>query len=202
MISEQDETDFLADLEEQIGEKTLWMSLGENLTTFGGAEKNTVGLFFLTSSSFGFQTNPKKDFFSALLTSFRRKRKKEEPVGYLLPREFILTFRREKPKGLSKFFAGSSMPLFTLAFDETAGRKSAAVAFRKEGPEKRSGGQSRAEAHVQELKITVVSEERARELESLFGIQADVPPGGPEAETRRRDRAGKGRTGSRKNKET
>lgn len=130
MRDEEDTAEFWQELEEEIGEKVLWYSLGELLVPFGGAAKHTVGMFFLTSKLFYFQTFPRNDIVRVLANSFRKKKKGGDRIqkGYSLGG--LLSAELERPRGILGRLAAGTMPVAVLRFDEeTAGSEKRVMRF-------------------------------------------------------------------------
>lgn len=131
---------FLESIRREVEEEILWFSLGENLNPMGNVEKNTVGLFFLTPTRFFFQTNPKRDFFSALFKGFRRKSKQKEvqKLEYAVPLNCLQSAEREKRRGLFGRLASVSLPVVTVQVQEE-GKETAALRFSLISREKAEG---------------------------------------------------------------
>ena len=120
MQDEEEVEEFWQELEEEIGEKILWYSLGELLLPFDTLAKNTVGMFFLTPQFFYFQTFPQNDFLRVLANSFRKKKKGGGRVQKGYPRNALLSAELERPKGLRGRLFGGPMPIVSLNFNGEA----------------------------------------------------------------------------------
>lgn len=130
MQEEEDIVEFWQELEQEIGEKVEWYSLGELLAPFDNLSKNTVGMFFLTPSSFYFQTFPRNDFLRVLANSFRKNKKDGGRIQQDYPRSGLLSAEVVRPRGLLRRAFSSNMPEIVLRFsDEVLSGGPAAMRF-------------------------------------------------------------------------
>lgn len=120
MRDKEDTAEFWQELEEEIGEKVIWYSLGELLLPFGGMPKHTVGMFFLTSKLFYFQTFPRNDILRVLANSFRKKKREDGRIQKGYPLGGLLSAELERPRGVFRRIAAGTMPVAVLRFDEEA----------------------------------------------------------------------------------
>ncbi len=118
MGDEQDVKEFWRELEDEVGEKIQWYSLGELLSPFDGLQKNSVGMFFLTDSCLYFQTFPQNDFFRILANSFRRKKKDGERIQRGYPRDEMLSVDIVRPRGFLGKLGGGGMPVVSIEFQK------------------------------------------------------------------------------------
>jgi len=109
---------FWEELENELGEKVIWYSLGELLVPFAGFTKNTVGLFILTDTMFYFQTFPRTDLFKTITNTFRKKKKGGKKVQKGVPRSMIAEAETERPRGLVGRLSASSMPVLNVRFED------------------------------------------------------------------------------------
>ncbi|TFG61567.1 MAG: hypothetical protein E4H36_10145 [Spirochaetales bacterium] len=116
-MSDEERDQFFKDLAQEAGEPVEVYALGEIREGLENLREPLVGLFYTTEHWFFFQTFPRKNWFTSVMGSFRKK-KEEKPLQVKIPLSAVRSAQVVKPKSFWQKIFTSPIPVITVEYSE------------------------------------------------------------------------------------